>query len=62
MRRVLASCLLLLLATGCAIVPLDQYYGRGGYSHGHDRYDRDRDDRDHRDDRNRDDDYWRRTH
>jgi hypothetical protein len=53
--RTLACSLLLLLATGCAIVPLDGgYYGRPGYSHdrdrdGHDRYD-------HRDRRGDDDD------
>ena len=55
--RVLACSLLLLLATGCAIVPLDQYYGygRGGYSHHYDRdhYDGDRYHRDHRDDDDR---------
>ncbi len=56
-----ACSLLLLLATGCAIVPLDGgYYGRPGYSHDHDRYDRSRyDDRDHRD--HHDDDDWRRN-
>ena len=56
--RLFVCSLLLLLATGCAIVPLDQYYGHGyGYSH---HYDRDRyDDRYHRD--HRGDDDWRRN-
>lgn len=59
MLRLLASSLLLFLVTGCAIVPLDSYYGNG-YSHRSDR--NHYDDRNHRDHRNYDDDYWRRTH